>query len=307
MLVGVTGASGFVGRSLVVALSERGDTVIRFVRPSSTRNANTGAAIRWDPARGLVDDTDLVRAGGFDAVIHLAGAGVGDHRWSPSRKEEILASRVKSTSLLVSALAQLHSGVAILASASAVGWYGSRGDDVLDETSSQGDGFLAEVCQRNEEATRSLADFDSPVALLRTGVVLSRTGGALKKQLPLFQFGLGGHFGSGKQWVSPISLFDQIQAILWIVDHALTGPINLTAPQPVTNDEFSRVLAQQLHRPAFLSVPAIALKAALGGEMAKELILASQRVVPTVLSDSGFNFRHGDINAVLNWSLASNH
>jgi uncharacterized protein (TIGR01777 family) len=306
MRIGVTGASGFIGHSLVVALLERGDSVTRFVRPSTQQDGVARAIVRWEPERGLVDESDLQRAGGFDAVIHLAGAGVGDKRWSPSRKEEILNSRVKSTSLLVSALAQLNSGVGLLASASAIGWYGSRGDDVMDETSSRGDGYLADVCERNEAATRSVELFDAPVALLRTGVVLSRTGGALKKQLPLFQWGLGGHFASGHQWISPISLFDQVQAILWIVDHSIAGPVNLTAPNPVTNDEFAHALAQQLHRPAVLSVPAFALKAALGAEMASELILASQRVVPTVLTDSGFNFRHGDIAAELKWSLTSN-
>jgi len=300
--VGVTGASGLIGRSLVAALHERGDTTTTFVRPSTKDVA--GSVIRWDPERGNVDEGDLRLAGGFDVVVHLAGAGIGDRRWTPSRKREILTSRVDSTSLLIRALHELRQGVALLASGSAIGWYGSRGDEILDETSARGQGFLSDVCQRWEDAALPLHDEGASVAHLRTGIVVSSRGGAVRKQLPLFRFGLGGRLATGQQWMSPISLLDEVRAILWIIDHQITGPVNLSAPQPLTNAQFTKLFARQVRRPALFHVPTVALRGVLGSQMADELLLASQRVVPRVLNESGFAFSHPSVSSALNWALA---
>lgn len=302
MRVAVTGASGLIGRALVGAMRERGDSVIRFVRPMTTDPGED--VVRWDPARDLVDDADLRREGGFDAVVHLAGAAIGDRRWTPSRKAEILSSRVTSTSLLVRALGELPSGVSLLASASAIGWYGSRGDERLDETSSKGDGFLSNVCAEWENAASTLQG-RANVAHLRSGLVVSTHGGIMRSQLPLFRFGLGGRLGSGAQWMSPISLLDEVRAVLWVVDHEMSGAVNLTAPRPLTNREFTRQLAHDLHRPALMSVPAPALRVVLGGEMANELVLSSQRVEPAVLNESGFTFQQPDAASTIHWALTS--
>jgi hypothetical protein len=299
--VGVTGASGLVGRSLVDALRERGDTTVTFVRPNSQQSV--GDTVRWDPSRGDVDEGDLKRVGGLDAVVNLAGAGIGDHRWNAARKKEILDSRVKSTTLLVSALGAFSDGGGFVANASAIGWYGSRGDESLDETSPRGTGFLADVCFEWERATSPLEERGLRVAHVRSGVVLSSKGGVLKKQLLLFRSGLGGHYASGSQWMSVISLYDEVRALLWTIDHQLTGPVNLVAPQPLTNREFTRVLARVLRRPALFNVPKWALEVVLGGEMADELILTSQRVTPGILRSSSFKFEHDDADAALKWAL----
>ncbi len=301
MRVGVTGASGFIGRALIAAFEERGDTVVRFLRP--TTNGVSGLVVRWDPERGVVDEGDLRLAGGFDAVVHLAGTGIGDHRWTPARKAAILGSRLDSTSLLVRALSDLPSGAAVVVSASAIGWYGDRGDEILDETSQRGVGFLSDVCFSWEDAIRPLASRGSTVAHIRSGIVMSAVGGALKKQLPLFRLGLGGRFGSGHQWLSPIALVDEIRAILWTIDHSISGPVNLVAPEPVTNRVFTDSLARRLHRPAVLSIPRRPLELALGREMADELVLASQRVLPRELASTGFEFLCPDLSTILQRAL----
>jgi uncharacterized protein (TIGR01777 family) len=299
--VGVTGSSGFIGTALVSALLERGDEVVRFVRPDSRHGG--GDTIRWDPSRGLVDEGDVRRVGGFDAVVNLAGAGLADRRWTSARKEEILRSRTDVTSLLVRVLSE-SSGTAFLASGSAVGVYGSRGDESLDESSTFGDDFLARVCVQWEEATSPLERSGASVAHLRTGIVLSSRGGALKKQLPIFRFGLGGTFGSGNQWLSPISLRDEVRAILWLLKTRTSGPFNLVAPAALTNRAFTHALARQVHRPARLRIPSKALHVVLGRELVTSAILASQRVVPTALQDSGFSFEDPDIRAILSAALA---
>jgi uncharacterized protein (TIGR01777 family) len=299
--VGITGSSGFIGTALVSALLERGDEVVRFVRPDSRHGG--GDTIRWDPSRGLVDEGDVRRVGGFDAVVNLAGAGLADRRWTSARKEEILRSRTDVTSLLVRVLSE-SSGTAFLASGSAVGVYGSRGDESLDESSTFGDDFLARVCVQWEEATSPLERSGASVAHLRTGIVLSSRGGALKKQLPLFRFGLGGTFGSGSQWLSPISLRDEVRAIQWLLETRASGPFNLVAPAALTNRAFTHALARQVHRPARLRIPSTALRVVLGRELVTSAILASQRVVPTALQDSGFSFEDPDIRAILSAALA---
>jgi uncharacterized protein (TIGR01777 family) len=299
--VGVTGSTGLIGLALVRVLHERGDHVTVFVRPGTASNEQN--TIRWDPKQGTVNQEDLRRSTGFDVLINLAGAGIGDHRWNPSRTSAILESRISATSLLVQTLSDLTNDVVFLASASAIGWYGSRGEEVLNESSIRGEGFLAGVCQQWEKEATCFATSGSSVALLRTGLVISRRGGLFKRQLPLFRLGLGGHYGSGRQWLSPISLHDEVRAILWTIDHQLSGPINLTAPSPTTNRTFTATLARTVHRPARMHVPQAVLRAALGAEMTNELVLTSQRVAPEKLLSSGFCFEQPDIDSIFLWAL----
>jgi uncharacterized protein (TIGR01777 family) len=300
--VGVTGSSGFIGAALVAALRERGDDVVRFVRPDTTPTGDQ--VIRWDPSNDIVDEEDLRRVGHFDAVVNLAGAGIADKRWSPSRKVEISDSRLSSTMLLVHAMHVPGSGSDYVASGSAIGIYGSRGDEQLDETSTVGTDFLANICAQWEDVARPLETGGTTVSYLRTGIVMSASGGALKKQLPLFRYGVGGKLSRGTQWISPISLVDEVRAILWAIDHRLAGPLNLVAPASVTNADFTKVLGAQLRRPALLSVPRFALELVLGRELVREAVLASQHVAPAALLASGFGFSHPDIGAILKCSLS---
>jgi uncharacterized protein len=271
------------------------------VRPSA--RDRPALSVRWDPARDLVDSGDLQRVGGFDAVVHLAGAGIGDRRWNSTRKAEIVRSRVEGTSLLAHTIANFPGGVGVFASASAIGWYGNRGDEVLDESSARGKGFLADVCDEWERATAPAAA-STTVAHFRTGIIISAEGGALKRQLPLFRVGLGAYFASGQQWMSPISLDDEVRAIQWIVDRRLEGPFNLVEPEPTTNRAFSEAVGAALRRPVRLRVPRVVLSNALGAEMADELLLVSQRVVPKRLSESGFEFTHRDATSTIRAALS---
>jgi len=302
MRVGITGASGLIGTELVSALKKRGDEVVLFVRPQTSRSSNE--IIRWDPSSGLVDENDLKNAGRFDAVIHLAGAGIGDKRWNEKRKKEILSSRTNSTNLLVSTLRSMPGGVPLLISGSAIGFYGNRDDEVLSETSTLGTGFLSEVCKEWEDAALKLDGEGSSVALLRTGIVMSRAGGALKKQLPLFKLGLGGKLGSGNQWISPISLNDEVRSILWILDKKLSGPFNLVSPEPITNSHLTSALGKILRRPTLFAVPKIALNTVLGSEMADQLVFSSTRVMPNQLLASGFTFQQRSISEIIQHSLS---
>ncbi len=288
----VSGASGLIGRSLLAALRARGDEALSLVR----RPAGP-SEVRWDPAGGSLDATALA---GADAVVHLAGAGIGDRRWSPARRAEIVSSRVDSTTLLVSALAALGRRPAVLVSASAVGYYGDRGDEELTERSGPGTGFLAEVCRAWEDAATAATGAGVRVVTLRSGVVLSGQGGALRRQLPLFRLGVGGRLGSGHQWLSWISLADEVGAILHVLaDPSLEGPVNATAPAPVTNRQFTAALGRVLHRPAVVPVPGLALRIALGNGLASEMVLAGQRAVPGRLTDAGYAFRHPDVDGAL--------
>lgn len=288
MRIIVSGASGLIGSALVPHLESRGHEVVRLVR----RSAGNGES-RWDPARGVID-ADVV--GTADAVVHLSGAGIGDKRWSNSYKREILDSRVKSTKLLASVIAGAAKRPAVFLSGSAIGFYGARGDETLDESSSAGSGFLADVCKEWEAAA---AGAGTRTVFLRTGIVLSPEGGALKKQLPLFRLGLGGRFGRGNQWQSWISIDDEVRAIDHLLTSNVTGPVNLTAPAPVTNTEFARVLGNVLHRPAILPVPSIGPKLLLGGELADALLFTGQRVLPHALSHAGFQFEHPTLDIAL--------
>jgi uncharacterized protein len=300
--VGVTGSSGLIGQALVASLRDRGDTVVPFVRLSTKEPPS--ASVRWDPARDLIDLDDLRRVGGLDAVVHLAGAGIGDRRWTSMRKAEIVRSRVEGTSLLACSFAELPDGVGFFASASAIGWYGNRGNEVLNEASPRGEGFLSDVCAEWEHATEPARATSTPVAHLRSGIVISARGGAMKKQLPLFRVGLGAYFASGQQWMSPISIVDEVRAIMWIIDQRLEGPVNLVAPEPTTNRRFSEDIGAALHRPVKLRLPRVVLSNLFGAEMADELLLISQRVVPTRLLESGFEFQHRDAASIIRAALS---
>ncbi|MFZ9866976.1 MAG: TIGR01777 family oxidoreductase [Ilumatobacteraceae bacterium] len=288
MRIVVSGASGLIGSALVPRLNAHGHDVVRLVR----RNAKTGEST-WDPARGVIDANVIE---GADAVIHLSGAGIGDKRWSNSYKREILDSRVKSTKLLASVIAGAAKRPSVFLSGSAIGFYGARGDEPLHETASGGTGFLADVCKQWEDATIGA---DVRTVLLRTGIVLSPKGGALKKQLPLFRAGLGGKFGRGNQWQSWISIDDEVAAIEHLLTANVQGPVNLTAPAPVTNAQFAAIMGKVLRRPALLPVPAFGPKLLLGGELADALLFTGQRVIPAALSASGFEFAHPTLEIAL--------
>jgi len=284
--IAVTGSSGLVGTALVGHLKSEGHTVQRLVR----RSASAPDEISWDPATGFVD---LVALEGVDAVIHLAGAGVGDKRWTTKYKSEILNSRLLGTTAIAQAVAAVKPQVFI--SASAMGWYGETGNRAVTESDRGGEDFLATVCREWENAADLAGDVRT--VKLRTGLVLDPTGGALGRMIPLFRFGIGGRLGSGKQWWSWITLHDVIRSITFALENPIAGPINLTAPNPCTNQEFTAALARALHRPAVFPVPSIALKLAFGGFSIE--MLGSKRVVPEALVNAGFVFDYPHIGAAI--------
>lgn len=293
MKILVTGSSGLVGRVLLPFLKTGGHEVVPLLREES---ASGNGAPRWSPQRKLVPLGSLE---GFDGVVHLAGESIASGRWTEARKKRIRESREQGTRLLSESLARLERKPKVLVSASAVGFYGDRGAELLDERSERGDGFLADVCERWEQATEPARAAGIRVVHLRVGVVLSGGGGALRKMLPPFELGLGGVIGSGDQYMSWISVDDLATAILHaLVREDLEGPVNAVAPTPVTNRELARALGRVLRRPTILPLPALAARLALG-EMAGELLLASARVEPSRLLESGFVFRHGDVEQAL--------
>jgi hypothetical protein len=301
----VTGSSGLIGSALCDDLAAGHHTVTRLVRSPVSTPAG-GGRVSWDPDAGTIDRSGLDRAGPFDAVVHLAGAGIADKRWSPARKQVILDSRTRSTTLLVDTLAALSSPPGVLVSASAVGYYGVRGDEELTEESSTGTDFLAEVCRAWEGAAAPASDAGIRTVLVRTGIVLSRAGGALGKQLPLFRLGVGGKVGSGRQYRSWITLDDELAVIMHAMeDTGLSGPVNATAPVPATDAELAKAVGTALHRPTVLTVPAAALRLVLGTEMAEELVLGGQRVLPAVLTSRGFTFGHTDLDEAVAAVLAA--
>jgi uncharacterized protein len=292
MRVVVSGSSGLIGTALCDALRRRADDV----RPLVRRPAHPGE-IGWDPVRGILDPDALA---GADAVVHLAGAGIGDRRWTAERRRVLAASRVDSTDLLARVLARMSAPPTALVCASAIGIYGDRGDEVLTEASSPGDGFLAGLCRRWEAAAGPAVEAGVRTVFLRSGIVLSPSGGALGRQLPLFRLGLGGRLGSGRQWTSWVSLDDEVGAVLHALDSsAVSGPLNVVSPAPVTNRQLTASLGRALHRPAVMVVPAPVLRLALGRGLTDEALLASQRVSPTRLESAGFGFRHADIDSAL--------
>lgn len=284
--IAVTGASGLIGTALVGYLKSQGHTVQRLVR----RPAVSSEEITWDPIAGTVDMEALA---GVDAVIHLAGAGVSDKRWTKKYKSEILNSRLLGTTTIAKAVAVVKPQLFI--SASAIGWYGESGNRAVVENDRVGDDFLAAVCREWESAADLAGDVRT--VKLRTGLVLDPTGGALGKMLPLFRFGLGGKLSNGKQWWSWITLHDQIRAIAFLLENKVSGPVNLTSPNPVTNSEFTAGLARALHRPALFPVPGFALKIVLGGFSAE--VLGSKKVVPQALTEAGFTFDYPHISSAL--------
>jgi len=284
--IAITGASGLIGSALVGHLKSEGHTVQRLVRRATVAPDE----IQWDPKTGYVD-IEALR--GVDAVIHLAGVGVGDKRWTKRYKSEILNSRLLGTTAIANAVAEVKPQVFI--SASAIGWYGDSGNRAVVETDSVGNDFLAAVC-REWEGAADLAG-DVRTVKLRTGLVLDPTGGALGRMLPLFRFGLGGKLGSGKQWWSWITLHDVVRAIIFALEHPIAGPVNLTTPNPVTNQEFTAALARAMNRPALFPAPAIALKIALGGFSSE--VLGSKKVMPNALSDAGFVWDYPHITNAL--------
>lgn len=298
MRILVSGSSGLVGKALCAALAGEGHTVVRLVRNDT---AHSDQAIYWDPSRGVLAGDQL---SGLDGVVHLAGESIANGRWTPEHKARIRDSRVVGTQLLCERLATCDARPAFLISASAVGFYGSRGDEILTEESAPGQGFLAEVCQEWEANTRRAADAGMRVVNLRLGMVLSAEGGALAKMLPVFRLGLGGPLGNGRMWMSWIHLDDLVRAIMHCVNlPSVAGPVNALTPHPVTNREFTRTLAGALNRPAFFAVPAAMLRLALG-EMADELLLSSARGLPHRLEESGFTFQFALLDGALAHILA---
>jgi len=294
----LTGASGFIGSALVARLGGEGHELVRLVRAEPKPGE---PEIGWDPAAGRLDAASLE---GFDAVVHLAGESIAEGRWTPAKKTRIRDSRVRGTELLARTLARLTDRPGVLVSASAIGFYGDRGDEELDEQSPRGNGFLAEICRQWEGASRMAGEAGTRVVQLRIGLVLSPTGGALAKMLPAFRLALGGPLAGGRQYVSWITLDDLADVVRHVLaTDRLQGPVNAVAPQPVTNREFTRALGRALRRPACVPVPRFALRALLG-EMADELLLASTRVVPRRLLDTGFQFGDPDLQTALTRLLA---
>ena len=291
--IAITGASGLIGRGLQTALAGAGDRVVRFVRGGGQPAPDERV---WNPAAGELDPAHLE---GIDAVVHLSGEPIAPGRWTARRKREILESRTGSTRLLSEALSRLTKPPAVLISASAIGYYGNRGDARLDEESSPGSGFLAEVCLAWERAVEPARRAGIRVTIPRIGMVLARHGGALAPLLLPFRLGLGGRIGSGRQYMSWIHIDDLVAGLQHALDRSdLTGPFNAVAPNPVSNTEFTQTLARVLHRPAFLPLPALILRVALG-ELAQPLLLDSTRVTPTRLDSTGFHFTYPDLEEAL--------
>jgi len=300
MDIAITGSSGLIGTALTRSLEGDGHRVVPVVRGEGRRPG----AVRWDPTGGTIDAAGLE---GVDAVVHLAGEGVASGPWTTAQRRRIAESRQAGTTLLAQTLAGLDRPPAVLVSGSAIGYYGDRGDAVLAEGDAPGDDFLASVCIAWEAATAPAEAAGIRVAHLRTGIVLDRRGGALAKQLPIFRLGLGGKAGTGRQWMSWITLDDEVRAIRFALETPeVHGPLNLTAPRPVTNGEFTRALAGALHRPAVLTIPRLVQRAPFGvGDLVGSLLFTSARVEPRALLDAGFTFEHPDLDEALAAVLAT--
>jgi uncharacterized protein (TIGR01777 family) len=290
----VSGVSGPIGAALLPSLKSSGAAIVRLARTGAAATKASPEIIPWNPAQTLAPDS----VSGFDAVIHLAGESIVG-RWTEAKKKEIRDSRIIATRNLAQALAQTQKKPPVFVCSSAIGYYGSRGDEVLTEQSAAGNGFLSEVCREWEAATAPAAEAGIRTVQLRTGIVLSPKGGALGKMLTPFKMGVGGRIGDGRQWMSWIDVRDMVGAIQHILQTAsLDGPVNMVAPNPVTNSEFTKTLASVLSRPAVFPVPAFAVKLAFG-EMGETLLLGSQRVEPAQLTASGYRFQFSDLRASL--------
>ncbi len=299
MRVLITGSSGLIGRALTQSLESDGIEVFSLVRRAPRQDSE----LHWDPAAGELNPGDLE---GFDAIVHLAGAGIGDRRWSEERKQTILNSRVDGTRLLADALASVENRPEVLVSGSAIGFYGDR-DEPVTEADGPADplDFLSEICVAWEEAAAPAEAAGIRTVFIRTGIVLSAEGGALRKLLIPFRAGFGGKLGSGDTWWSWISIDDQVGAIRHLIDNPVSGPVNLTAPAPVQNTELTKALGRVLRRPTFFPVPRFVLDVVLGKELAAALLFTSARVLPAKLEDSGFEFQHSDIESALRSVLSS--
>ena len=292
--IAIVGASGTIGRALEEFLVQKGDSVKRLVRRDDLDNSE----IFWDPNNKNLDPNRLI---GIDAVVNLAGVGIGDKRWSQKRMEQILSSRVEGTKLISKTIAKLKSenGPNVLINASAIGYYGNTGSIPVTEETEQGEGFLAHVCSKWENSTLEAEKAGIRVVHARTGVVLSSSGGLLKKLLPIFKLGLGGQIGSGKQIMSWISLRDETAAINWMIEKEMEGAVNLVSPEPLSNFEFTKTLGTILKRPTIFKVPASALNLRYGRQLVEELMLSSQFVLPEKLMDTNFSFSDSSLKEAL--------
>ncbi len=292
----ISGSTGLIGRSLVRRLEADGHEVVRLVRPE-TRGGVSG--VTWDPARGVLEPSELE---GFDAVVHLAGENIADRRWSDEQKRRIRDSRVVGTMLLSTTLATLKSPPSVFACASAGGYYGNRGDEALDDSAGPGTDFIAGATKEWEEACQPAAETGIRVVNLRISVVLTASGGMLKRVLPIFKLGLGGKLGSGTQYFSWITREDLMESIVWTLENGeLSGGVNVTSPSPVTNAVFTRALGKSLGRPAIFAVPKFALRIAQGD--LSDVVVSSLRMKPKKLVESGFEFRHSEIDKALQWAV----
>ena len=294
----VTGSRGLIGTALVAALTASGHPVTRLVRSAP----KSGEAI-WDPAKGTIDASAIEGAWG---VVHLAGEGIAEKKWTEEQKAEILGSRTKSTMLLAKTMAACANKPAVFASGSAIGIYGDRGDEILSDEATTGKGFLADVVHQWEASAQPAIDAGIRTAFLRTGIVQSVHGGALKQQLLPFKLALGGRLGSGKQYLPWISITDEVRAILHVLNSSLSGPVNLVGPAPVTNAAYTKALGSALHRPTVIPIPLFPLKLVYGSELVKEMLLSSARVMPNKLIAGGFTFTHATLEACLADVLATN-
>ena len=292
--IAIAGASGTIGKALEKFLTQKGDSVKRLVR----RDEVNDSEIFWDPNN---DDLNPSRLIGIDAIVNLAGVGIGDKRWSQKRMDQILYSRIKGTKLISKTISELKSenGPNVLINASAIGYYGNSGSAHVTEETEQGEGFLAHVCSNWEKSTQEAEKAGIRVAYARTGIVLSSSGGLLKKLLPLFRLGVGGQIGSGKQMMSWISLRDEISAISWMIEKEINGAVNLVSPEPVSNLEFTKTLGALLKRPTILKVPNSALNLLYGRQLVEELMLSSQFVIPKTLLDANFSFSDPSLEEAL--------
>jgi uncharacterized protein (TIGR01777 family) len=291
MRIAVTGSSGFIGTALRASLAADGHTIVRVVRGQPAPGD-----VRWDIEAGTIDAAGLE---GLDGVIHLAGEGIGEKRWTDEQKRRILESRSKGTDLLCRTLASLDSRPPVLMSGSAIGYYGDRGDEQLTESSPPGHGFLTDIVTAWEAATAPAEAAGIRVAHIRTGIVLDPAGGVLKRLTGIARFGLLGKLGSGQQWMSWIALGDHLRAIRFLLEQPISGPVNLTAPTPVTNAVFTKALGRVLHRPTVLPVPRFGPKLLLGTELANALLFEGQRVLPDALLGAGFEFDHPELEGAL--------
>lgn len=295
MRILVSGSTGFLGTSLIETLDREGHTIAPLVRPGTKQRTATGAPaqiVRWDPVAGQFD---AAAAEGADALVHLAGASIANGRWNASRKRLMQTSRIDATRHLIEALSKLQRPPRSIVAASAIGYYGNRGDEILSEASAPGSDFLAMLCRDWEAETVRGAEFGARVVSLRFGIILAARGGALPRMAMPFKLGAGGRLGSGRQWMSWLTLKEVIRMIQFALGNArVNGPVNAVTPNPVQNKDFTRLLAKTLRRPALFPAPAFMLRLALG-EMADALLLASQKVMPSKLMDSGYSFLQPDL------------